>query len=232
VNRLFLPGGRQKPMLAGGGGATFSPNDVSGLVQWLDFSDITTLYQTEDTSTPVTADGQSIGYCADKSGNSKHATQATAANRPTYKASQQNGLSIARFAGGGSPDALLSTAETLANMTVFSVLKSGGTSSLYISTFGTNNNALIQGYVAGKIEWYNSPRTIIGDISTSNFQNIYTALGSATNGSAWTIGAAISLSNPWVGDLGEMLVYNSALSAENIALVVSYIASKWNVSGS
>ncbi|OQB85203.1 MAG: Autotransporter-associated beta strand repeat protein [Planctomycetes bacterium ADurb.Bin126] len=51
---------------------------------WLDASDTSTLYQTADTSTPVTASGQSVGYWADKSGMSNQATQSDAARRPVY----------------------------------------------------------------------------------------------------------------------------------------------------
>lgn len=50
-----------------------------------DFTDTSKLYQTNDTSTPVTANGQSIGRVDDISGKNNHATQATAANRPTYQ---------------------------------------------------------------------------------------------------------------------------------------------------
>lgn len=50
-----------------------------------DFSDLTTLFQTTDTSTPVTADGQSIGRVNDKSGNGNHLTQASSGSRPAYK---------------------------------------------------------------------------------------------------------------------------------------------------
>lgn len=64
---------------------------------WFDFSTTTGLYQTNDTSTPVTADGQSIGYVTDKSGNTKHATQGTAGNMPTWKASIKNGLGVGRM---------------------------------------------------------------------------------------------------------------------------------------
>lgn len=71
---------------------------------WFDFSDITTLYQTNATTTPVTADGQVIGYVADKSGNGRHFTQATAGKRPAYKTNIQNGLSVARFTSASAQD--------------------------------------------------------------------------------------------------------------------------------
>ena len=52
---------------------------------WYDPSDFSTMYQTNDTSTPVTAVGQSVGRIEDKSGRGNHATQATAASRPVLQ---------------------------------------------------------------------------------------------------------------------------------------------------
>lgn len=42
------------------------------------------LYQTSDTSSPVTASGQSVGRVTDLSPNGRHATQATSSQRPVY----------------------------------------------------------------------------------------------------------------------------------------------------
>ncbi len=64
---------------------TWTPASLSHLVNWLDPSDMSTMYQTTDTSTPVTAAGQSVGRIEDKSGNSTHATQSTSGSRPTLR---------------------------------------------------------------------------------------------------------------------------------------------------
>lgn len=53
---------------------------------WFRLADGSTLYQTNDTSTPVTALGQKLGRVTDKSGSGAHATQATAGLRPTLPA--------------------------------------------------------------------------------------------------------------------------------------------------
>lgn len=62
--------------------ATMFQADEPGI--WLDPSDLTTLFQDSAGTTPVTAAGQPVGRISDKSGNGNHATQATAAARPTY----------------------------------------------------------------------------------------------------------------------------------------------------
>jgi len=51
---------------------------------WYDPSDLSSLFQDAAGTTPVTAAGQSVGLVLDRSGRGNHATQATAAARPTY----------------------------------------------------------------------------------------------------------------------------------------------------
>lgn len=53
---------------------------------WYDTSDFSTLFQDSAGTTPVTTVGQPVGLILDKSGNGKHATQATAASRPVLSA--------------------------------------------------------------------------------------------------------------------------------------------------
>jgi hypothetical protein len=52
---------------------------------WYDPSDLTTLFQDTAGTTPVTTPGQTVALMLDKSGNDYHATQSTAAARPTYQ---------------------------------------------------------------------------------------------------------------------------------------------------
>jgi hypothetical protein len=65
---------------------------------WLDPSDLTTLFQDTAGTTPVTAAGQTVARINDKSGNNFHATQATAAARPTYQV-DGNGRGYLAFDG-------------------------------------------------------------------------------------------------------------------------------------
>ena len=53
---------------------------------WYDPSDLTTLFQDDAGTTPVTAVEQPVGKMLDKSGRGNHATQSTSANRPTLSA--------------------------------------------------------------------------------------------------------------------------------------------------
>ena len=60
----------------------FAASDVG---VWYDPSDFSTMYQDSAGTTPVTAVGDPVGKILDKSGNGKHATQATAASRPILR---------------------------------------------------------------------------------------------------------------------------------------------------
>ena len=51
---------------------------------WYDPSDLTTLFQDDLGTTPVTAPNQSVGKMLDKSGRGNHATQTTPTQRPIY----------------------------------------------------------------------------------------------------------------------------------------------------
>ena len=87
----------------------FSPADLftgseSGVVYGP--SDLSTLFQDSAGTTPVTTAGQPVGLMLDKSGNGNHATQATAAARPTYQTGP------ARATIDGVDDRLLVTVPT------------------------------------------------------------------------------------------------------------------------
>lgn len=102
------------------GSPPFTPLNISGLIAWFDFSDITTLFQNSTRTTPVTTDAQPIGGVADKSGAGNHATQTTDAKRPTYKANITNGKSISRY--NNTPFLDFPWAYTLTAETVFVVM--------------------------------------------------------------------------------------------------------------
>lgn len=68
-----------------------TPYELPGLQLWWDGSNTGTLYQTTDTSTPVSGSGNPVGRIEDQSGNGYHLTQGTAGARPTWIADIGNG---------------------------------------------------------------------------------------------------------------------------------------------
>ena len=65
---------------------------------WLDASDAATLYDATTGGSLVAADG-TVARWEDKSGNARHATQATSISRPLRKTAVQNSLAVLRFDG-------------------------------------------------------------------------------------------------------------------------------------
>jgi hypothetical protein len=78
-------------------GAEFTPAEIPGLALWLDASDATTLFQDAAATTPATATSDPVGYWGDKSGNARHAVQATAGNRPAISGTTQGGRKALAF---------------------------------------------------------------------------------------------------------------------------------------
>ena len=71
---------------------------TSGLQLWLDAADASTLFDATTGGSLVAADG-GVARWEDKSGNGRHATQSTAANRPARKTAIQGGLDVLRADG-------------------------------------------------------------------------------------------------------------------------------------
>ena len=80
--------------------AAFSPASLFASGEqgaWYDPSDLTTMFQDRAGTTPVTADGQTVGKILDKSGRGNHAVAPSDAARPLYKTSA--GLHWLQFDG-------------------------------------------------------------------------------------------------------------------------------------
>ena len=77
----------------------WTPASISTAL-WLDAADTTTLFTTDSGSTLAT-NGSAVGRWNDKSGNGRHATRATAGNRPTVLANALNGRQGVQFTTTG-----------------------------------------------------------------------------------------------------------------------------------
>ena len=75
-------------LIVGSGQTTSDPSALFASGEqgaWYDPSDISTMFQDRAGTTPVTADGQTVGKILDKSGRGNHAVAPTDASRPIYK---------------------------------------------------------------------------------------------------------------------------------------------------
>ena len=153
---------------------------VSGAALWLDGADSSTLF-TDAGVTPVNKSGDLVYQWSDKSGNNRHATQATSGNRPTWvpPASGQNGFGVVGFNGATTFLSIADTAGLQFGTGDFTLFFAGVNSnvsrgSAYANTFiskGYTNiefyqyQGLIQGYIGGTS---NSPKTGSGTVSNNS----------------------------------------------------------------
>lgn len=97
---------------------------------WADFADATGMYQTDDTSSAVTASSQTLGRIESKGGspNGRHLSRATAGRRPIYTTNVVNGRSAIVFDGdsgtGGASDDLTFVAWTKGKQSYYIVANS------------------------------------------------------------------------------------------------------------
>ena len=99
---------------------TFNPSRISNLDLWLDAADGDTLFDATSGGNFVSANGSAVKRWEDKSGNSKHATEATAA--PILAVAEKNGFNALNFATSKYLTCSF-TSKTFTAQTVFLVLK-------------------------------------------------------------------------------------------------------------
>lgn len=91
--------------------APFIPSSISGLQLWLDASDSNTLYDDTSGGSLVAADS-GVARWEDKSGNARHAMQATSGSRPLRKTAVQGGRDVLRLDGSDDSLSIPSSMET------------------------------------------------------------------------------------------------------------------------
>lgn len=240
LGRRFNPLSISVPSGAGG----FNPLSISGLVAWYDFSAPTTLFTDTGRTTAVSADAQTIKGVTDKGSTGAHLSEAT--NGPTYKVAIQNGRSVARF--DGSNDILTSAAITVAQpMTILiagALASTAGATRRFTDAntgrciIGSSNVGPVWNLFAGSSQntattsdtsWHAHDVVING--AASNWRLDGTSIGTM-NAGANSLSTTIFLGRDNAAqfdalDYGELLIYDSALSAGNRAALDTYLKSRW-----
>lgn len=127
---------------------TFSPATLFSLGEngfWFDPSDLTTMFQDDLGTVPVTSSGQMVGMIMDKSGRGNHLTQSVAGLRPTYN---QDGLGRRSlvFSGGQSMTTAAAIATGGDKMQTFNGLtKSSDTAAATVWQFPFNAGGAVAG---------------------------------------------------------------------------------------
>jgi hypothetical protein len=195
-----------------------------------------------------------VGYWQDQSGNGNNATQLTLSKRPSFLSNALNSLPVVRFDGVDDYLDLTGLTSTTGNYTFFFVLASRAsgtdyffdsqTGRLIIYTTSTNQLAYHDG------SDHLSENGVLG----SDFQIVSVVLDSESNSgkgyvdgvikvedtfAAKNIGGAVVLCGRYTktqylfdADIAEIIVYSSALSDTQRALVYDWLYYKWFVASS
>lgn len=231
----------------GGGGLTL-PDIASSAIFWVDAALGT--YVEATPVTPAVNDNDLVGYWADQSGNSRHATRATDANKPTIQTDSVSGLPIVK--GDGDDYLDIASMATLGDFTIISVHKWGADEDVILG----DGNSLYWWYrhvLTGL--YFNIANTAYGGAVAEavdyNVLSIWVVRRENTTGvmrkngadaltvSAFTfptttivpdmlLSRRVALSNS-VGAIGEMIMWNSAIADSNIALMEAWFAAKWSI---
>jgi hypothetical protein len=222
---------------------------TTGLTNWYDIS---------SPASVTVVDGK-VSSILDKSGNSRHITQATASKRPLYLANTVNGRPVMEFTTENQT--VLNMANAFAygtnNFHIFVVIRTktptnterGG----WLGAEGSSNNLAycfpgqsgpVQTFLNGSIAW-------LGGGSTTLNTTSYYQLNGSRSGSTITYrmnrnadgGATYAPSFPSVtnaigcqesssyfnGYLGEILIFNAPVTGSNLTTVETYLNTKWAV---
>lgn len=220
----------------GGGGVAWSPLGMAALRMW---------YAAEDES--ITSSAGKVSEWRDKSGNNRHAVQATAANQPTYFSSDTFGR---KSVGNATSTGLLGLicpsttykevflvgyygAGTETNFVGFHTFFSGtGTNNAQRVMGQTNSNALITTSAFTASVFKNA-----ADASTSAPLPLppsilrFNAAATVTQ-QTFLLYSSLSSGRSFNGAFSEVLFFASDLSATERQKVEGYLAHKWNLAGS
>lgn len=226
----------------------FDPRSIANLWSWWDFSDTATLAQNSDGTTAASADGDPVGYVADKAG-SRNLTQSTSGLRGSLTLSGLGGRKSVYISDTNT--AGFDFTATLSNITFswFIVAKYTGTAS-WITLHNSTNASFfdaadatssptanawtamqstptyrVNGAAVAPTVTRATLRTAVG-VSVGyqlTARNVIPVVGAGT---AWRVGR-MGGSFDFIGDLGEILAYDRSLSDSEAASVERYLRGKW-----
>lgn len=230
--------------------APFAPTDIAGLALWLK-ADAGTFQSSGGSA--ATSDADPVGEWQDQSGNARHLTQATGSVKPTLRLAVQNGLPVIRFDG---TDDFLEIPDFLTGFTaaeIFVVVKAdadpaadAGTSGLWLLGTGNThypwtNGTIFDSFGSGAQQATDNPATTLAQFNVYNVSSASGAWTNRLNGaeifttgtntvsfpSGPRLGISAASAHWFDGDVGELVLYDSVLSAGNRSSVLAYLQARW-----
>jgi hypothetical protein len=220
-----------------------TPRDISGLLAWFESSD----------STNYSLSGGAVLQWSDLSGNNNHLRQATLANRPTIQAAAQNGRNTLRFTAASSQKMLLnSEIDVESAYTLAAVVRNGGpagTGQVFLLGHSANSDRWAPNWWPGdsRLYWTNSGGiaqsdavadtasyhviilTLTGSTATAELDgaDIYDTYAPSANATALFDQIGEGDGSFMNGEVGEIALYGSVLSAANRTVLYNYLKDKW-----
>lgn len=213
-------------------------------------------YQNSDQTAPAINDNDPIGAFISL-GNDKYSViQATDSARPTLKLNIKNGEPVLRLDGGDWLRGAFTGSELEQPFTVFVVAKLADAAvnddSNHVLIDGdddVNRAVIFQQADADPDSWtIYAGKDLVGGDSDGNW-DIFTVLFNGLSSQAWingvsnvsgdaealgldglTIGAVYNNSNPWIGDIAEIIIYRTNLSTNKKNEVGHYLSNKYDIS--
>jgi len=205
---------------------------------------------TDAGTTKVSTDGDLVYRINDKSGNGKNANQSTESRRWAYYANSKNSLSVISRSTNAAGYILTGLTSTSGSYTFFFIVNRATIGNWLFDTqtgrfvLSTYNNGNYSWNDPGG--WHDIASTTTGWQSltyhfTSGGNGVIYKNGSSLGSAAYTvrnIGSAVGLfsdysvsgsSNAFVGDAGEFILYNTALSDTDRGTVETYLNNKWAI---
>jgi len=223
--------------------AAFSPSDISNLAIWLDSGDTATITDTSG----------AVNQWDDKSVNARHVFD-TAAGSPTTGTETINGLNVIDFPGGGAgqDDTVLNTSASttltqpftmvfvgsgpgadravgsLGDGAVFLQLDSGpGTWAYYAGTVQSGTTTMSSGQTSIVVAVFDSS----GGTSQLRVNGVQesTADPGTNSLNLLQVGADGNPVLEWGGVIASVLVYDKALSTQEVSDLETYLGDRWGV---
>lgn len=235
-------------------GNNFNVKDFAPAL-WLDAADSNTLYDAVSGGALVGAGG-TVARWEDKSGNGRHATQATLGNRPTRTVGAQNTRDVLRFDGTNHFLSYDGSFLANTNYTVFvGVTRSSARSSNFFlggSTTTLNNANLALGWRSSTVlthaQWsndyditvpaYTSPTYQVFTFSHSTTSSKKTHSNGVQIGSKADTSSLVSYNgayigflngNKFAGDIAEIIILPYAATDAQRQSIERYLANKWGL---
>jgi fibronectin-binding autotransporter adhesin len=214
---------------------------AAGLAYQLDATQTATMLQAVGGS-PVTATGQSVAQWNVLPAAGTNFVQATAIRQPTYQSSAINGRPAVRF-DGADDQLVLSSAVSPQN--VFVVSRPNATQKGIAGVFGnsspgdkgirfpsstsptTYNSGDTNDFTFAQNRWF--VNGLLNTAFAANTPHVLSAIRGTSHTAAYNnnvLGGYFG-GREWAGDVGEVLVYTTALTTQHRLLNEAYLYGKW-----